>query len=132
MRIQFELCLDLPWFFTGQLLSMRYQVDENISTLKLYIDIFALYRHNILLFTCKKCRIVNCLLELSVPNMQVLKFCLPKESISEQLDSGYIDTTQKKESNKTSGNYYLTVLVNIVNDEIQYYLIVRLISGDKI
>ena len=64
--------------------------------------------------------------------MQVLKFCLPKESISEQLDNGYIDTTQKKESNKTSGNYYLTVLVNIVNDEIQYYLIVRLISGDKI
>ena len=51
--------------------------------------------------------------------MQVLKFCLPKESISEQLDSGYIDTTQKKESNKTSGNYYLTVLVYIVNDEIQ-------------
>ena len=31
--------------------------------------------------------------------MQVLKFCLPKESISEQLDSGYIDTGQKKESN---------------------------------
>ena len=45
VRIQFELCLDLPWFFIGQLLSMRYQVDENISTLKLYIDIFALYRH---------------------------------------------------------------------------------------
>ena len=46
----------------------------------------------ILLFTCKKCRIVNCLLELEVPNMQVLKFCLPKESIIEQLDSEYIDT----------------------------------------
>ena len=45
VRIQLELCLDLPWFFSGQLLSMRYQVDENISTLKLYIDIFALYRH---------------------------------------------------------------------------------------
>ena len=43
--------------------------------------------------------------------MQVLKFCLPKESISEQLDSGYIDTRQRKESNKISGNYYLTVLV---------------------
>ena len=82
----------------------------------------------------QKCRIVNCLLELEVPNcpnMQVLKFCLPKESISEQLDSGYIDTGQKKES-KISGNYYLRVLVYIVNDEIQYYLIVRLISGDKI
>ena len=64
--------------------------------------------------------------------MQILKFCLPKESISEQLDSRYIDTGQKKESNKISGNYYLTVLVYIVNDEIQYYLIVRLISGDKI
>ena len=36
------------------------------------------------------------------------------------------------ESNKISGNYYLTELVYIVNDEIQYYLIVRLISGDKI
>ena len=35
----------------------------------------------------------NCkLLELEVPNMQVLKFCLPKESIIEQLDSEYIDT----------------------------------------
>ena len=45
VRIQFELCLDLPWFFIGQLLSMRYQVDETISTLKLYVDIFALYRH---------------------------------------------------------------------------------------
>ena len=47
VRIQFELCLDLPWFFIGQLLSMRYQVDETISTIKLYIDIdiFALYRH---------------------------------------------------------------------------------------
>ena len=45
VRIQFELCLDLPWFFIGQLLSMRYQVDETISTLKLYIDIFALCRH---------------------------------------------------------------------------------------
>ena len=45
VRIQFELCLDLPWFFIRQLLSMRYQVDKNISTLKLYIDIFALYRH---------------------------------------------------------------------------------------
>ena len=45
VRIQFELCLDLPWFFIGQLLSMQYQVDENISILKLYIDIFALYRH---------------------------------------------------------------------------------------
>ena len=43
--------------------------------------------------------------------MQVLKFCLPKESISEQLDSGYIDTRERKESNKISGNYYLTVLV---------------------
>ena len=85
-----------------------------------------------MVFTCKKRRIVNCLLELEVPNMQVLKFCLPKESISEQLDSGYIDTGQKKESNKISGNYYLTVLVYIVKDEIQYYLIVRLISGDKI
>ena len=42
--------------------------------------------------------------------MQVLKFCLPKESISEQLDSGYIDTRQRKESNKISGNYFLTVL----------------------
>ena len=40
--------------------------------------------------------------------MQVLKFCLPK---AEQLDSGYIDTRQRKESNKISGNYYLTVLV---------------------
>ena len=59
--------------------------------------------------------------------MQVLKFCLPKESISEQLDSKYIDTGQKKESNKIS-----VCLVYIVNDEIQYYLIVRLISGDKI
>ena len=55
-----------------------------------------------------------------LPNMQVLKFCLPKESISEQLDSGYIDTGQKKES-KISSNYYLRVLVYIVNDEIQYY-----------
>ena len=55
--------------------------------------------------------------------MQVLKFCLPKESISEQLDCGYIDTGQKKESNKISGNYYLTVLVYIVNDEIQCILI---------
>ena len=45
VRIQFEFCLDLPWFFIGQLLSMQYQVDENISTLKLYIDIFALYQH---------------------------------------------------------------------------------------
>ena len=45
VRIQFELCLDLSWFFIGQLLSMRYQVGENISTLKLHIDIFALYRH---------------------------------------------------------------------------------------
>ena len=63
--------------------------------------------------------------------MQVLKFCLPEESISEQLDSRYIDTGQKKE-NKISGSYYLTVLVYTVNDEIQYYLIVRLISGDKI
>ena len=54
--------------------------------------------------------------------MQVLKFCLPKESISEQLDSGYIDTRQRKESNKISGNYYLTVLqLQFVNDEIQYY-----------
>ena len=61
--------------------------------------------------------------------MQVLKSCLPKESISEQLDSGYIDTGQKKESNKISGNCYLTVHVYIVNDEV---LIVRLISGDKI
>ena len=43
--------------------------------------------------------------------LQVLKFCLPKESISEQLDSGYINTGQKKESNKIFGNYYLTVLV---------------------
>ena len=43
--------------------------------------------------------------------MQVLKFCLPKESISEQLDSGYVDTRQRKESNKISGDYYLTVLV---------------------
>ena len=42
VHIQFEFCLDLPWFFIGQLLSMQYQVDENISTLKLYIDIFAL------------------------------------------------------------------------------------------
>ena len=64
--------------------------------------------------------------------MQALKFCLPKESISEQLDGGYIDTGQKKESNKISGNYYLTVLVYIVSDEIQYYLTVRLISDDKI
>ena len=45
VRIQFELCLDFPWFFIGQLLSMQYQLDEYISTLKLYIDIFALYRH---------------------------------------------------------------------------------------
>ena len=44
--------------------------------------------------------------------MQVLKFCLPKESISEQLDSGYIDTRQRKESNKISGNQ--TGLTNIV------------------
>ena len=71
-------------------------------------------------------------MELEVPNVQALKFCLPKESISEQLDSGYIDTGQKKESNKISSNNYLTVLVYIVNDEIQYYLIVRLISSDKI
>ena len=28
--------------------------------------------------------------------MQVLKFCLPEESISEQLDSGNIDTRQRK------------------------------------
>ena len=45
VRSRFELCLDFPWFFIGQLLSMRYQVDEFISTLKLYIDKFALYRH---------------------------------------------------------------------------------------
>ena len=47
VRIQFELWLDLPWLFIGQLLSMRYQVDENISALKLYIDIFALYRYTL-------------------------------------------------------------------------------------
>ena len=41
-------------------------------------------------------------------------------------------TGQKKENNKISGNYYLTVLVYMVNDEIQYYLIIGLISGDKI
>ena len=124
VHIQFEFCLDLPCFFMGQLLSMQYQVDENISMLKLYIDIFALYRHTFCYLHAKKCRIVNCLLKLEVPNMQVLNFCLPKESISEQLDSGDIDTGQKKESNKISSNYYLTVLVYIVNDEIQYYLIV--------
>ena len=108
VHIQFELCLGLPCFFIGQLLSMRYQVDENISTLKLYIDIFALYRHTFC-YLHAKCRIVNCLLELEMPNMQVLKFCLPKDSISEQLDSGYIDTGQKKESNRICGNYYLTL-----------------------
>ena len=52
--------------------------------------------------------------------------------ISEQLDSRYIDTRQKKERNKISGNYYLSVFFYIVNDEIQYYLIVRLISVDKV
>ena len=124
MRIQFELCLDLPCFFIGQLLSLRYQVDENISTLKLYVDTFALYRHTFCyLATCKKCR--------KHASTKIL-FNLAKESISEQLDSGYIDTGQKKESNKISVNYYLTVLVYIVNYETQYYLIVRLISGDKI
>ena len=100
---------------------MRYQVHETISTVKLYIDIFALNRHTFFYLHAK-----------NAENMQVLKFCLPKESVSEQLDSRYIDTGQKKEGNKISGNYYLTVLVYIVNDEIQYYLIVRLISGDKI
>ena len=65
--------------------------------------------------------------------MQVLKFCLPKESTSEQLDSGYIDTRQRKESNKISGNYILfdSTCLQFVNDEIQYYLIVRLIRGNK-
>ena len=81
---------------------------------------FALYRHTFCYLHAK-----------NAENMQALKFCLPKESISEQLDSRYIDTGQKKESYKISGNYYLTVLVYIVNDEIQYYLIVILISGDK-
>ena len=32
--------------------------------------------------------------------MRVLKFCLPKESIIEQLDSGYIDTGQRQENKK--------------------------------
>ena len=64
--------------------------------------------------------------------MQVLKFCLPKESIIEHLDSGYIDREQNQENNKISGNYYLTELIHIVNDEIQYYLIVGLTSGIKI
>ena len=105
VRIQFELCLDLPCFFIGQLLSMRYQVDETISTLKLYVDIFHIcpLPTYILLFICKKCR----------TKIQVLKFCLVKESISEQLDSGYIDTGQKEESNKISVNYYLTVLFTL-------------------
>ena len=126
----------VPWFaevFFGQLLSLRYQVDENISALKLYIDIFALYRHTFC-YLHAKCRIVNCLLELEVPNMQVLKFCLPKESISEQLDSGYIDTRQKRKVTKflVTIIWHLTALVYIVNYEIQYYLTVRLISVDKI
>ena len=35
----------MPLFFIAQLLSMGYQIDEKISTIKLYVDIFALYRH---------------------------------------------------------------------------------------
>ena len=47
------------------------------------------------------------------------KICLqPKENIIEKLDSGYIDTGQRHENNKISGNYFLTVLVYIANDGI--------------
>ena len=78
---------------------MRYQVDENISTLKLYIDIFALHRHNFAIYMQK---MQNCKQVIGTRVAKhartKLKFCLPKESISEQLESGYIDTGQKKES----------------------------------
>ena len=75
---------------------MQYQMDVKISAIKfIYISIYLpsidIY---VLIFTCRKwqCRIVSSLLEPEVPNMRVLKFCLPKKSIIEQLDSGYIDT----------------------------------------
>ena len=54
--------------------------------------------------------------------MQVLKFCLPKQSIIEQLDSGTLIQHKRRK----------VTVVYIVNDEIQHYLIVRLMSGDKI
>ena len=60
---------------------MQYQIDK-ISAIKLCL--LPIY----LVFTCRKCGIVNSLSEAEVPNMQVLKFCLPKESLIEQFDRG--------------------------------------------
>ena len=45
VRIQLELCVDLPWFFYRPASVNAISSRRNISTLKLYIDIFALYRH---------------------------------------------------------------------------------------
>ena len=92
-RIQFESCLHLSLtllcvVFYRPALSMQYQIDK-ISTIKLCpLPIY-------LVFTCRKCGIVNSSLEAEVPNTQVLKFCLPKE----------IDTGQKQENNKISSNH---------------------------
>ena len=60
------------------------------------------------------------------------KICLqPKESIIEKLDSGYIDTGQRHENNKISGNNFLTLLVYIANDGI-ILPDSWMINGDKI
>ena len=70
---------------------MQYEIDE-------IIDIFAFYLY--LVFTCN---IVNCLLELEMPKMQILKLTFPsKKSTIEQLGSLLtdIDTGQKQENDK--------------------------------
>ena len=90
---------------------MQYEIDE-------IIDIFAFYLY--LVFTCN---IVNCLSELEMPKMQLLKLTFPsKNSTIEQLGSLLtdIDTGQKQENDN-----YWTILVYIVNDGIQYYQICR-------
>ena len=72
IQFQFELFFDLPWFFIGQLLSMRYQVAETISTLKLYIDIFALNRHTFCYLHAKKKQ--NCKLFIGTRGAKTCKY----------------------------------------------------------
>ena len=69
---------------------MQYQIDKfqqsNYALYRYFWYLHALLIY--LVFTCRKCGIVNSVLEPEVPNKQALKFCLPKESIIEQLDGG--------------------------------------------
>ena len=102
---------------------MQYQIDENISTIKLYI--YGIYLPSTdIYFSIYMQKMQNCKQFIGTRGARYAisstnKICLqPKESIIEKLDSGYIDTGQRHENNKISSNYFFTVLVYIANDGI--------------